>query len=61
MLALQEFYSIKAGCAKSPCNENQLFVEIARTFGLTFWLEDGIGALSEHNHWSEKGQAYHGG
>lgn len=56
MLALQVFYSIQIGNAQPPCEETlpygietQLFIEIARTFGLTFWLEDGIKAVFENS------------
>jgi hypothetical protein len=52
MLSLQKFYNIFSGPEKpppnetSPCGEdNLLFVEIARTFGLTFWLKDDFTDL----------------
>ena len=47
MLALQKFYNIQSTPANPTPDEtspdevdNLLFLEIARAFGLLFWLED---------------------
>lgn len=54
MLALQKFYGVQIEHGQppreetfSPSMEKQLFIEIARRFGLIYWLEDGIKAVFE--------------
>jgi hypothetical protein len=55
--ALQTFYNIQLGCAKPLFDEaspprgldNLHFIEIACTFGLTFWLRDEVTDAFEYH------------
>ena len=56
MLSLQNFYNIQLDSVSPlsheslPCGvDNLLFVEIAREFGLSFWLENQLPSDPEYN------------
>jgi len=55
MQSLQRFYNIRSAPEELSANkalvcgvDNLLFVEIARTFGLTFWFVDGFKSATKH-------------
>jgi len=64
MLALQKFYSIPSRiespvCKETPAYEidNSIFIEIARAFGLAFWLDYDSRGSSENTVSSEEARA----
>lgn len=54
MLALKKFYDIQLDCdqllssgTSQSVIDNILFTEIARTFGLNYWLRNELGGTSD--------------